>query len=65
MGYDKDNDVYETLAVAENPQKAAIVARCIAYYDSHVEELRRTDNNEPFDWFCIKDEAGGPQIVFR
>ncbi len=54
VGYDKDNDVYETICEAKDFEQACIVGQAVVYYHVHVQELRRTEgSNEPFDWFQI------------
>ena len=58
LGYDKDNDAYETLRIVPTETQRRLLASIINWYHAHVKELRRTACNEPFDWFVITDDTG-------
>lgn len=54
VGYDKDGDAYETLWETDNLESA--ITQAMIFMERHrKQELRRKDNNEPFDWFEVID----------
>lgn len=63
-GYDKDSDVCETLAESEDPEYIKILAKAVMHYHMHVQEIRRTSNNEPFDWFGLTSDGDTPSMLF-
>ncbi len=57
QGYDKDADVFKTLAVTSDYENALIIGKALLHYHKNVKEIRRNDNREPFDWFEVSDEC--------
>ena len=54
MAYDKDNDVYEELYNSLSYEDALNHAK-IYTEQCKAGTLRRSDNNEPFDWIQIEN----------
>lgn len=52
-GYDKDASITEPLAIARDERKAVTIAKALLYYHTHVEEVRRNQTGDPFDWFEV------------
>lgn len=57
-GYDKDNDVYQTLEVSGDLEYLKMRVKDIAEIQKDTDEFRDEFSGEPFDWFEVQDEAG-------
>ena len=58
-GYDKDNDVYETILESPAKECAKQMAEIILQQHLNKEPIRRNaKNKEPFDWFVVDNGSG-------
>lgn len=67
VGYDKDNDLYQTLATDSSLEKLITMGKIIARTASYKHDYIYTSSHgEPFDWFvvCDRDEAVYPNIYY-
>ncbi len=57
-GYDKDADVYETIAFMPLYDHALEVGKALIYYHMKRADICRSKTGEPFDWFAMFDDGG-------
>lgn len=63
FGYDKDNDTYEEL-FSGSLKRVKEIGAILAKHQIETDSIRRSDNNEPFDWFVARNACDQDIMLF-